>query len=112
MARTKTLYTGELTDTTFYILLNLMEPSHGYMIMQNVEKLTKNNFSIGPGSLYTTLKKLLDEELIRMIKDQEENKKTYVITDKGLRMLKEEVNRKKDMVYHAESILSRKEELK
>ena len=112
MARNKTLSTGELTDTTFYILLNLVNPSHGYMIMQNVEKLTGNSFSIGPGSLYTTLKKLLDEELIAMIKDQEENKKTYVITNKGLSMLKEEVKRKKEMVYHAEAILNRKEEMK
>lgn len=112
MARTKTLSTGELTDTTYYILLNLMQPSHGYMIMQNVEKMTKQSFSIGPGSLYTTLKKLLDAGLIQMIKDQEDNKKTYVITDKGLSMLKEEVKRKKEMVYHADSILNRKEEIK
>ncbi len=112
MARENTLKTGELTDTTFYILLNLMEPSHGYMIMQNVEKLTNGEFVIGPGSLYTTIKKLLDADLIQMIKDQEGNKKTYVITDKGLRMVKNEVNRKKEMVQHAEKILKEREELK
>lgn len=112
MARTNTLNTGELTDTTYYILLNLMEPSHGYMIMQNVEKLTNGEFVIGAGSLYTTLKKLLDAELIKMIKDQEGNKKTYVITEKGIRMIKDEVNRKKEMVQHAEIILNEREELK
>ena len=112
MARAKSLNTGELTDTMYYILLNLIKPSHGYMIMQNVEALTHNKFSIGPGSLYTTLKKLLDEDLIKMIKDQEDNKKTYVITDKGLRMLQEEVARKQDMVSHAEKILNDKDGFK
>lgn len=112
MARTNTLHTGELTDTMYYILLNLMEPSHGYMIMQNVEDLTHGAFVIGAGSLYTTLKKLLDAELIQMIKEQEGNKKTYVITDKGLRMVKDEVNRKKEMVEHAENILREREGLK
>lgn len=112
MARTNTLNTGELTDTMYYILLNLMEPSHGYMIMQNVEELTQGTFVIGAGSLYTTLKKLLDAELIQMIKDQEGNKKTYVITDKGLRMVKDEVDRKKEMVEHAENILRERERLK
>lgn len=112
MARKKTLNTGELTDTMYYILLNLTQPSHGYMIMQNVETLTNNKFSIGPGSLYTTLKKLLDEDLIKMIKDQEDNKKTYVITDKGMRMLQEEVARKEEMVSHARKILKEKDGFK
>lgn len=112
MARTNTLNTGELTDTMYYILLNLMEPSHGYMIMQNIEELTQGEFVIGAGSLYTTLKKLLDAELIEMIKDQAGYKKTYVITEKGIGMIKDEVNRKKEMVGHAENILKEREGLK
>lgn len=102
MARKDSIDMGELTDTIYYILLNLLEESHGYSIMQNVEKMTGGKYTIGPGSLYTTIKKLLKAELIELVTGNEDNKKIYKITEKGLKMLKDEVKRKKEMVYHAE----------
>lgn len=110
MARTDAINMGELTDTIYYILLSLLEENHGYLIMQDVEELTGGKFTIGPGSLYTTIKKLLSAELIELITDQTDNKKVYKITEKGLKMLKDEVRRKKEMVLQAESKFNEKGE--
>jgi hypothetical protein len=49
-----------LSEATFYILLTLLGPLHGYAVMQKVEALTGGTVSIGPGTLYgafTTLEK-------------------------------------------------------
>ncbi|MBU5465867.1 helix-turn-helix transcriptional regulator [Virgibacillus sp. MSJ-26] len=42
----------------------LTEPRHGYAVMSIVEETTKDDFVIEPVSLYTSIKKLLAEELI------------------------------------------------
>ncbi|HCX65597.1 MAG TPA: PadR family transcriptional regulator [Eubacteriaceae bacterium] len=105
MARIGSIDMGELTDTIYYILIALLEESHGYRIMQKVEQITGGEFVIGPGSLYTTLKKLQNAGLIERTANSQDNKKTYRLTDKGLEMLKNEVNRKKEMVRHAEEKL-------
>ena len=31
-----------LTETTYYVLLALLEPAHGYLIMQKVEELSNH----------------------------------------------------------------------
>lgn len=41
-----------LTETTYYTLLALAEPLHGYAIMQKVESMGKGSVRIGPGTLY------------------------------------------------------------
>ena len=41
-----------LTETTFYILLSLKEPSHGYAIMQKVEELSNGRVRIAAGTMY------------------------------------------------------------
>ena len=41
-----------LTEATYYILLALVEPLHGYGIMQKVEGLSEATVSIGPGTMY------------------------------------------------------------
>ena len=110
MARTDAINTGELTDTIYYILLTLLDENHGYTIMQDVESMTGGKFTIGPGSLYTTLKKLLHADLIETTQERVDTKKVYRITPKGLAMLKDEVARKKEMVIHAEIELQKKGE--
>ena len=44
-----------LTETTFYILIALLEPLHGYGIMQKVIKLSRGRIHLGPGTLYGRL---------------------------------------------------------
>ncbi|MEY8001414.1 PadR family transcriptional regulator [Clostridium sp. Mt-5] len=101
MARNNSLKKGELTDTYYYILLSLMEPKHGYLIMKSVEIISKNTFSIGPASLYSSIKKLLEGGLIKLTEESQQ-KKIYVITDKGIEFLKKDVEKKRQMVKTAE----------
>ena len=41
-----------LTEAVYYILLSLMEPLHGYGIMQNVERLSGGRLRLAAGTLY------------------------------------------------------------
>ena len=41
-----------LTETTYYILLALLEPGHGYVIMQRVEDLSDGDVRIAAGTMY------------------------------------------------------------
>ncbi|MDP7977363.1 PadR family transcriptional regulator [Bacillus sp. WLY-B-L8] len=107
MARNDSLETGELTDTSYYILLSLVDAKHGYLIMKTIETMTNNRISIGPASMYTTIKKLLSARLIKLL-DDEDKKKTYIATEEGIELLKKEVQRRREMVKHAEEILNQK----
>ncbi|WP_394531965.1 PadR family transcriptional regulator [Priestia aryabhattai] len=105
MPRNDSLETGELTDTSYYILVSLIEAKHGYLIMKTIEDMTNQQFSIGPASMYTTIKKLLAAELIMLYGESKDKKKTYVATEKGIQFLKKEIQRRKEMIKHAEDIL-------
>ncbi|MTI81451.1 MAG: PadR family transcriptional regulator [Firmicutes bacterium] len=105
MPRNDSLELGELTDTAYYTLLSLIEARHGYLIMKTIEEMTDNNFSVGPASMYTTIKRLLAAGLIKLLDDGEEKRKTYIATEKGIELLKKEVQRKREMVTLAEKIL-------
>ncbi len=86
-----------MTETAYCILLSLKEPRHGYGIMQYVEEVTKGRIKIGPGTMYGTLSKLENEELI--IQDREEDrKKIYRLNDKGRKVIELEIMRLKELV--------------
>ncbi|WP_347860977.1 PadR family transcriptional regulator [Salimicrobium sp. PL1-032A] len=104
MARKDSLKAGELTDTSFFILLSLTESKHGYLIMQDVEKMTEGAVSIGPASLYTTIKKLVAAELIEPVPSIEGNKKTYLITESGKKLLNEDIIRREQIIRTAERV--------
>jgi len=105
MPRKDSINIGELTDSAFYILSSVVDEKHGYLIMKTIEKFTNNEVTIGPASLYTTLKKLLAADLVELICDTDENKKIYKITNKGREMLIKEIERKKQMIKFAENFL-------
>lgn len=105
MARKDSIEIGELTDSAFYILSSVVEEKHGYLIMKTIEKFTNNEVTIGPASLYTTLKKLLGADLVELSCGTDENKKIYKITNKGREMLIKEIERKKQMIKFAENFL-------
>ncbi|MCH3965211.1 MAG: PadR family transcriptional regulator [Clostridium sp.] len=106
MPRSNSLKMGELTDAYYYILLSLIKPKHGYLIMKSIEELSQGKFSIGPASLYTSIKKLLDGGLIKL-NGELQQRKIYIITDKGIRFLKNEVEKKRQMVEIAEKIFNK-----
>ncbi len=105
MPRKDSIDIGELTDSAFYILSSVIEEKHGYLIMKTIEEFTDNKVTIGPASLYTTLKKLLVANLVELSPATDENKKVYKITNLGQEMLKKEIERKKQMVKFAENFL-------
>ncbi|MBU3227098.1 PadR family transcriptional regulator [Clostridium algidicarnis] len=105
MARKDSIDIGELTDSAFYILSSVSEEKHGYLIMKTIEEFTENKVTIGPASLYTTLKKLLVAGLVELKPSADENKKIYKITSLGREMLIKEIERKKQMINFAEKFL-------
>ena len=52
---------GALTEAVYYILLSLLEPRHGYGIMQNAESLSNGRVKLAAGTLYGALNTLLDK---------------------------------------------------
>ena len=84
---------GQLTDVAYLVLVSLTSPCHGYHIMKKVEEMTEGRASIGPASLYTTLKKLSQVRYIRLLGDVD-NKKIYCITNAGVDALKVEIEKR------------------
>jgi len=81
-----------LTESTYYTLLALLEPLHGYGIMQKVDQLSEGTVAVGPGTLYGALSSLEKEGLI--VKErEEERRKVYALTAKGRRVLAAQVQR-------------------
>jgi DNA-binding PadR family transcriptional regulator len=89
--------TTPMTEATFYILLSLIDPSHGYGMMQSIKELSRGRLLIGPGTLYGVLTRMNKEGLIELV-DEEGRKKTYHITAMGIEALKEEYQRLKNQV--------------
>ncbi len=104
VARGKALDEDILTDSTYYILLALVKPMHGYGVMQNVQELSQGEVIIGPASLYSILKKLQSAYLIKLI-EEDERRKTYMLTVKGKDLLKKDIKRRISMVEHGKQAL-------
>ena len=81
-----------MTETGFYILLCLLEESHGYGIVQKVESLTHGEIRLSPGTLYGSLSKMEKDGLILFIRE-EDKRKIYKITDLGRQVLDLEMKR-------------------
>lgn len=81
-----------LTESTYYILLALIEPLHGYGVMQKVDALSQGAVKIGPGTLYGAFQALEKEALIVKV-GEEERRKSYVLTAKGREVLKNQIER-------------------
>ena len=52
---------GALTEVTFFILLALHQPRHGYAVMQFVEERTGGRLVLGAGTLYGALNALQEK---------------------------------------------------
>ncbi len=89
--------TVPLTEAFYYILVALWAgPSHGYGIMQDVEKMSRSRVAIGAGTLYTALNTLVKKDLITgadIEKTVDSRRKMYVITERGRQTLLAEMDR-------------------
>lgn len=77
-----------LTETVYYILLALIEPAHGYLIMQKVEELSNGEVRMAAGTLYGAIENLLKLKFIQPIESKDSRRKVYVITDEGKKILR------------------------
>lgn len=69
---------GALTEVTFYILLSLYSPKHGYAVMQFIEEKTGGRLSSGAGTLYGALNSMLEKGWIELFGDSEGRKKSIL----------------------------------
>ena len=96
---------GALTEVTFYILLSLYTPTHGYAVMQFIEEKTAGRLSLGAGTLYGALNSLQDKKWIEPYGDSEGRKKEYHITAQGKEIAEKELARLNELVSIASEII-------
>jgi len=95
-----------LTESTYYILLSLVKPQHGYGIMQQAQALSGGRIRLAAGTLYGALTALTEKGWIAPLPMAEESrKKEYKLTPRGLEVLRGELQRLRQLVENGESIL-------
>ncbi|WP_313164546.1 PadR family transcriptional regulator [Sedimentibacter sp.] len=86
-----------MTEAMYYVLLALIQPNHGYQLMNEIEDVSKGRVKMGPGTLYGVLTRLQKDNLIIVVND-DGRRKTYSITEHGMLALKKEYKRLASMV--------------
>src|ERR1041385_7898417 len=85
-----------MTSAVLHILLSLAaEDRHGLGIAADVKEFTNGRLVLGPGTLYGTIKRLLDAGLVEDLgqpsaEDDDPRRRYYRITPKGRRALEVE----------------------
>ena len=94
-----------LPPATFHILVALSDGDrHGYGIMQEVSQRTSGRTKLNPGTLYTTIQRLLEKDLIEEIDERgdpdedDERRRYYRLTALGRRVAQEELARLSELV--------------
>lgn len=81
-----------MTETSFYILLCLRTPNHGYGVVQAVKEMTNGEIILAPGTMYGSLSKMEKDKIIKFVRE-EEKRKLYSITELGEEVLDLEMKR-------------------
>ena len=94
-----------LPAATFHILVALSDADrHGYAIMQEVAERTGGRTKLNPGTLYTTIQRLLEKELIEEVDERgdqdedDERRRYYRLTPLGRRAARLELARLTELV--------------
>src|SRR5262249_57507984 len=97
-----------LSRDTFHILVALADRDrHGYSIMQEVEERTEGAVRLSPSTLYSAIKRLLQEGLIEELEDRpdpehdDERRRYYRLTRAGRRAAMEEAPHLPKLLPHA-----------
>jgi DNA-binding PadR family transcriptional regulator len=102
----------------FHVLLSLADgDQHGYGIVQEVLERTSGKVRLWPATLYGTLKRLIDEDLIEESGERpapeldDARRRYYRLTKPGRRVLAAESQRLEDLVrvIHAKRGLAQRE---
>ena len=95
-----------LTEAVYYILLSLMEPMHGYGIMQNVEALSGGRVRLAAGTLYGAINTLLERGWITALPGaRDSRKKEYQITNLGKEAVAAEITRLQELLKNGRQII-------
>ncbi|MBR5537702.1 MAG: helix-turn-helix transcriptional regulator [Clostridia bacterium] len=95
-----------LTEGVYYILLSLLQPLHGYGIIQNVDGLSGGRVRLAAGTLYGAINTLLEKGwIIALEGEADSRKKEYVITDLGREMLTNELRRLEELVSNGKHLM-------
>ena len=107
MAR-PTEHTKPLPPSVFHILLALgNDELHGYAVMQRVEAITDGAVSMGPGTLYGSIKRMLADGLIEETDERpdpaldDERRRYYRVTANGAHARAAETARMETLLRHA-----------
>ena len=98
-----------LTQAVYYILLALLEPMHGYGIMQQTAALSKERVRLSAGTLYGALASLLEKGWIEQL-PEEGRKKDYRITQAGREVLEQELARLAELLENGRNVLNNRNE--
>jgi DNA-binding PadR family transcriptional regulator len=101
-----------LTEPVLLILLSLAgQPRHGYSILKDVEQMSDGRVVLSTGTLYGALRRLLDEEWIERIEEEESSRgrQAYRLTSRGRKNLQLEIGRMKQLTHLAKLRVARKE---
>lgn len=92
-----------LTESTYYTMLTLLEPQHGYIIMQKVKEISGDTVVMGPGTLYGILSMLEKEGFIVKVSEAG-RRKSYILTSNGKELLAKQIGRLEIMVRNGEKV--------
>ena len=99
-----------LPPAQLHILLALADgDKHGYAVMSEVEQMTEGDVSMGPGTLYGAIKRMLNAGLIEESDDRpdpeldDERRRYYRVSGYGARVLTAELARLEQLVRAAET---------
>jgi DNA-binding PadR family transcriptional regulator len=99
-----------LTPAMFHILLALADKErHGYEIMREVDERTEGKMRVGPGTLYGSIKRMLNDGLIEELDERpdpeldDERRRYYRLSDFGRRVAIAEAERLVKLVKSARS---------
>ena len=94
-----------LPPAAFHILLSLAdEDRHGYAIIQDVAARTDGEVTLGPATLYRTIQRMLDQDLIVETSERpapeldDERRRYYRITPFGREVARAEADRLASLV--------------
>jgi len=68
------------------------KPSHGYQIIEELEKITAEKYIPEPGAIYTMLRRMEERTLVTSEWEKREagaDRRVYTITETGVKILKE-----------------------
>lgn len=100
----------ELSRSAFVILLSLADrPRHGLGVIEDIEARTGGEVKLGPGTLYGTIKRLVERGYIRETQDapdpldDDPRRRYYEVTPEGRRMVADEAARLRTLVEIADA---------